>query len=496
MLLLGLLVGLEFLESGMFVFAASHITGGVDAGPREFAWVQASYAIGSMLMVVLQQALSRRFGYRFYLCGALALFLAGALACAASDDFVWLAAARFVLGFGGGAFFTSARTLVPALFEAAERPRAVRRFILGVFGASALAPILSASLIEGPGWRWIFIAIAPIAAALLVASWWLLPDHVGRDARPASWSAVSLLLAAVSVTAVQLALSEARYDLFDHPLHLMLMAGLGGVLLVGFLAHQWSHASPLLHVRHLRHPTLATGLVLYFLYYLLSNSAGYLFPIYAERGLGLPTMTVGWLNTFAGAVGIAAAYAYFNRGARLSGGKPFIVAGALSASIAFWLFSALPPGIPAHSLLLPLAAKGLFGVLVVVPVASGTFRELGAEHFAQAYQVKNFLRQIALSTATGVTAISLQDSEFANAARLGDRLQVDRIAVGDWLTRVQGAYAAQGLPDIQAHAAAIASVQRQVDVQSLLLSSADLYRVLVVLTLAMGLIALVQKRVR
>ncbi len=295
---------------------------------------------------------------------------------------------------------------------------------------------------------------------------------------------------------MQLALSEARYDVFGHPLHLMLMAGAGGVLLVAFLAHQWAHPSPLLHVRHLRHPTLATGLVLYFLYYLLANAANYLFPIYAERGLGLPTMAVGWLSSFAGAVGVAAAYAYFNRGPRLSAGRPFIVVGALSACVAFWLFSALPPGIPAHSLLLPLAAKGLFGVMVVVPVASGTFREFGEEHFAQAYQFKNFLRQIAVSTATGVTAVALQDSEFANAARLGDRLQVDRVAVGDWLSQAQGAYAAQGLTESQAHAAAIASVQQQVDVQSLLLSSADLYRGLVVLTLAMGLVALAQRRVR
>lgn len=32
-----LLVGLEFLENGMFVFAASHVIGGVDAEPGEFA---------------------------------------------------------------------------------------------------------------------------------------------------------------------------------------------------------------------------------------------------------------------------------------------------------------------------------------------------------------------------------------------------------------------------------------------------------------------------
>ena len=64
MLLLGGLVAMEFLENGMFVFASSHILGGIGVAPREFAQVQAAYAVGSMLMIAMQQWLSRHFGYR------------------------------------------------------------------------------------------------------------------------------------------------------------------------------------------------------------------------------------------------------------------------------------------------------------------------------------------------------------------------------------------------------------------------------------------------
>ena len=106
MLLLGLIVGVEFLENGMFVFAASHVVGGIDAAPREFAQVQAAYAIGSMSMIVLQQWLSRHFGYRRYLSAALGLFALGTLGCAAANDLRVLTLARLVQGFGGGALFT------------------------------------------------------------------------------------------------------------------------------------------------------------------------------------------------------------------------------------------------------------------------------------------------------------------------------------------------------------------------------------------------------
>ena len=48
MLLLGLVVGVEFLENGMFVFAASHIVGGIDAAPREFAIIRDHIRIASV----------------------------------------------------------------------------------------------------------------------------------------------------------------------------------------------------------------------------------------------------------------------------------------------------------------------------------------------------------------------------------------------------------------------------------------------------------------
>ncbi len=65
MMLLALATGVEFLENIMFVFASSHIVGGIGADPRTFAPVQAAYAVGSMLMILKQRWLLRRFGYRY-----------------------------------------------------------------------------------------------------------------------------------------------------------------------------------------------------------------------------------------------------------------------------------------------------------------------------------------------------------------------------------------------------------------------------------------------
>jgi Na+/melibiose symporter-like transporter len=496
MVLLGALVGLEFLENGMFVFAASHVVGGIAAAPREFARVQAAYAVGSMMMIVLQQSLSRRFGYRRYLVAALGLFALGAAGSAAADGVMALTLARLVQGVGGGALFTGARVLVPLLFPAAERARALKYFMLILFGMSACAPALAAALTDGPGWRWIFIAVVPMAASALVAAWWLLPDAVGRGAAPVRWAAAPLLMAAAALILLQLALSVARFDVFAHPLQLAVASAGGAALLAAFLLHQWHHDEPLLRLRELRHPAFAMGLVLYFMHYLLSNATNYVFPIFAEQSLGFPLLVAGWLNTFSAGVALVGAWAWLKLGPRLPNKRPAMALGALMLVVAGWMFTKMPPGVQPSQLLPALFAKGLFGVMLVLPVAGLTFRDLGEDRFAHGYQSKNLMRQLAGSFSTAVAAVFLERREFAERSAIAGHLDVANPQGDAWFAQAQAGFAAQGLGPDQAHAAAVATLARTIDQQAALLACEDLYRVLCVLALVTAAFALLQRRLR
>lgn len=496
MLLLGAVVGLEFLENGMFVFAASHIVGGIDAAPREFAQVQALYAIGSMLMIVNQQSLSRRFGYRRYLTGSLLLFMLGAVASALSQGLLSLSLARLVQGVGGGALFTSSRILVLMLFGAKDRPRALKYFMLVLFGMSACAPLLAASLVDGVGWRWIFLGVVPLAAMAALGCWLLLPDALGSGGEPVRWAVGPLLLIAVALTLLQLALSQARYDLFAHPIQLALSLGGGAVLLGAFLVQQWHHESPLMRLRELKHPVYVVGLVLYFLHYLLSNAANYVFPIFAERALGLPLLTTGWLSTFSAAVSLLGAYAYIRLAKFLTRKKALMAVGAALMALAAFLFSQMPPGAPPATLLSALVAKGLFGVMLVLPVAGLTFRDLGDERFAHGYQSKNLMRQIAGSFSASIAAILLQDRQFANYAQLSGTVTDANPQARVWLDGIQAGLVAHGVPAGEGRGAAMAELARVVEQQALLISCEDLYRMIAVFALVTVAVVLLQKRLR
>ncbi|WP_236822563.1 MFS transporter [Andreprevotia sp. IGB-42] len=493
MALLGLITAVEFFENTMFVFAASHIVGGISAAPREFAQVQAAYAIGSMLMIVKQQWLSRHFGYRRYLCGALLLFIIGALGCAASHNLAELTAARFVQGVGGGALFTSSRILVNMLFGPAERGRALKYFMVMIFAASAFAPALAAQLVDAHGWQWLFYGALPPAIVALAGCWLLLPETPRSDA-PAPYPAWPLLLFAAAIVCLQLMLSQTRYDFFAHPLRLLFLAVAGGVLLAGFLWQQYRHPDPILHVRELHSPVYLTGLGLYFLHYFLSNFSGYLFPVYAEHALALPLTAVGWLSSIAGVAGVGIAYGYVKLGRRFASKKPLMLVGALAMALTAWWFARLPADATAASLLPGLLAKGLFSVLLVMPVAGLTFRELGDSRFAHGYQGKNLMRQIAGSISTAIAAVLMQNRQFAVHTELSGTLGADRPAVGQWLEQMQQLLQVRGFSGEQAHAGALAELARVVDHQAQLIACQDLYLLLAAAAVLTACVVALQRK--
>ncbi|WP_192816490.1 MFS transporter [Cupriavidus basilensis] len=493
MLLLALATSVEFLENIMFVFASSHIVGGVDADPRSFALVQAAYAVGSMLMILKQQWLAQRFGYRYYLTGALLIFMAGTLAAATSHSLPQLVGARFVQGVGGGALFTSCRILVNVMFAPADRPRASRIFMLGIFVASALAPAMAAELIERGVWQDVFYGVLPFAALATLGAWLLLPDAEPREDDPGPALGPLLLFGAAVVT-LQAAMTEARFDIFSHPLRLALVCAVGVGLLTWFLWQQWHHSTPVLHLRALRSPVYLTGLAMYFVYYLISNLSSYVFPIYAEQALGLPLATTGWLNTFAATVSLAGIFVYLRVAPQLPHKKPLMAGGLLLMGGAAWWFSSMPPNAGPSALAWGLVGKGLFGVMVIIPIAGLTFRSLAGDDFAHGYRSKNLLRQIAASFASALGAVLLQNRQFAVHTSLTSALGQHTAQTQQWMATVQAALSARGLDPGHAYQAALAQLAGLVDTQARLIACEDLYRLIAALALTGAVFMLAQRR--
>jgi MFS family permease len=101
-----------------------------------------------------------------------------------------------------------------------------------VFGVAFLLGPFVAALLLRFGWQWLFIVNLPIAAALMVASWRILPGALPRAVpKPFDWAGVLMLSTALA------ALSLGLSNIDSHRLSLSLQApAVWGLLLSGAVA--------------------------------------------------------------------------------------------------------------------------------------------------------------------------------------------------------------------------------------------------------------------
>jgi|GEM_PF-616171 len=500
--LLGLVTAVEFFENTIFVFGANYIMGGIDAAPEEFVRAQAAYTIGALVAMVMQQRMSQRFGYRRYLLVSFMLFMIGLWGCAQSTSIDQMILARLVQGAGGGAFFTSSRVLILIMFPPTERPQSARWFMMCMFGSSAIGPAFAAWVIETWGWATVFYSVMPATIVSMLGVWLLIPNGAGRlphmkltGSLPAHWTLEPLAWFIAGVVCLQLAISGARIDILVHPLRLLLLITAGVLLLAVFLWRQWRHPEPLLNLRLANNSAFWVGLLLYFLHYALVNFGAYLFPMFAEQGLGIPLRATGWLNSFSAAVTVITAYSYSRFLARrLKRKRPVMLVGVCCLLIATLSFAGVSADVAVSGLMLGLIAKGVFGALLVMPSAGLTFRELGDERFAHGYQGKNLMRQMAISSSSALAAVVLQNHYHALQEKITGQLDPARADVLQWPGRMGAWLVAQGYSPGQAHEAAMAILQRMADTQAMLLACQDLYRWLAVAALAAAVVIIVQKK--
>jgi len=334
--------------------------------------------------------------------------------------------------------------------------------------------------------------------------WLVIPSGVGRvpgmkltGSLPAHMTLGPLAWFILAVVCLQLAISQARLDVLAHPLRLSLLIGAGALLLAGFLWRQWHHPEPLLSLRLFNNPTYWVGLLLYVLHYGFANFGAYLFPVFAQQGLGIPLSATGWLNSCAAAVTLATAFIYsrfFSR--RLKHKRPVMLLGLACLIAASLWFAAMPANAALENLIPGLVAKGIFGALLVMPVAGLTFRDLSDQSFAHGYQGKNLMRQIATSAASALAAVALQSRYYALQEKMTGQLDPARADVAQWADHAGGWFAAQGLAPGQAHSAALATLQQIVNTQAMLLACEDMYRWIAAAAVLAAVVIVAQRRLR
>ncbi|MDU9393316.1 MFS transporter [Pseudomonas sp. zfem002] len=495
-LAIALCVGLDYFDNAAFAFFIRDIAGGVGAPPDELVWSSSAYAVAGVLGILQHQWWVERVGQRRYLAGNLLLFALGAVASACSETSLQLAGARALQGLAMGPMLGACRILLQLSFAPAQRSSAVRLFLILILFASALGPMLGGTLIALFGWRAVFLCTLPMALliALLVfmvvpGSGQLLPEERQQTAL---WP---WLLAALALAALQVVIQQSRFAPFSESPGMEALALLGVLVLAGFVWHQWHAPSPLLHLHTLKEATFRSGLLLYALYYFISNALAYLVSQLLQTGLGYPVDNAGHLVGVTALCAVPGALLYMRYAGKVQRKKWIFVPGfLLIAVICVWL-ARMPPDVSTEWLLPPLILRGLLLMFIALPVANVAFQSFAMDLYPHSYRIKNIVKQIAYSLATA-SIIVLQQHRFDfHRSVLSPNLSLSNPLFRSVQETLSRHFQHAGHDLASARELALAQLDQVMIVQASLLSYIDGFALLAVLSLAAAGFALGQRRI-
>jgi MFS family permease len=136
-------------------------------GSSDLQWVVITYGLTFGGFLLLGGRAADLLGRRNVLAAGLAVFTTGSLGAGVAGSLLPLLAARAVQGLGAAMVVPAALSILTGTFaEGAARNRALGIFG-GVAGAGAcLGSVVGGILVDGLGWRWIFLINVPIGIVL------------------------------------------------------------------------------------------------------------------------------------------------------------------------------------------------------------------------------------------------------------------------------------------------------------------------------------------
>ncbi|MFD5630999.1 DHA2 family efflux MFS transporter permease subunit [Streptomyces sp. NPDC127072] len=266
------------------------MAGELGASTGEQQWMADAYVVVFASLMLPAGLLGDRFGRRRMLITGLVVFLAGSLVGALVDDVTLVIVARGVMGIGAALVMPLGMAVLPSLFEADERTKAVG----AVSAASALGlplgPIVGGWLLDHFWWGSVFLVNVPMAAIGVVACVFLLPET--RDPASPRVDAVSTAFTAAGLSVLIYAIIEAPHRGWGDPLILALFAA-SALLITLLVLRERRSARPMLDLTLLGQRafllnTLAATLVMFVLSGLM-----FVLPQYLQAVLGYDAFGTG-----------------------------------------------------------------------------------------------------------------------------------------------------------------------------------------------------------
>jgi EmrB/QacA subfamily drug resistance transporter len=370
----------------------------LDASFAELQWVVDAYALTLAATLLTTGALADRHGRRAVFAAGLIVFTACSALCAAAGSGVMLDVARAAQGIGAAAMFAASLALLAHEFQGAERG-----FALGVWGAItgaalAIGPLVGGLLVDGPGWRWVFLVNLPLGIVLTWLTLRGLPES--RDPSPRGLDLPGLVSFGAASFLGTYGLIRGNEDGWTSaPVLGSLVAS--ALLLAVFVAVERRSRAPMLAPALFRIPAFAGTAVVAFAQSVALYPLFLFLAVYLQEGLGYSATGTG-LRLLPLTLVLFTVAPISGRLTGRIGLRAPLVTGLGLIAVALLLMRGLEPG-SSWTHLLPGFVVGGLAIGVISPaLAAAMVGVLSADQVGLASGINNTFRQLGIAVGIAV----------------------------------------------------------------------------------------------
>ncbi len=494
-----LLMLVNFLQVGMIAFAASPLMGELGVSPQEYSLSTAAYAAVAVVTISKQRWLVERIGWRNYIHASLLIFFLGCLLCYNSTDFTSFLIGHVTMGFGGAAFMAGARILVTLLPAGVSRFQGVKIYAYGLTIGMALSPFLAARLFIDASWNDLFLILMGLCVLAAICAYFCLPGIPSKEEVRSQSHPYFLMALATGSFLTLYALDSGSYEFYSNTVLVSVILLLGLTSIYYFIRSmiRHHHRSPLLSMKRIfNSKKYRSGILVFFICYLIMGSNSYFLPQILEKGLGFGWGTVGNYYGFGLTSMVFGVWLQMKLFPKMPNGKKYFLVGFFCISSYGLMMSNVSSSADLQTYILPaIMLYGLFGIFLQGTTAAKSFSEL--EHdstmFSHAQQFKNMVSQIGQSMGVALASIGLQWRTTVHYDVLNNHVASNDPIYQKTLAQVATQYA-KHTDAVSAQKMAFSWIQSLLSQQSTLLAGIDYFTLLFFVGIIGFVVMLIQKR--
>ena len=397
---------MAFIDSSVLTVALPSLRAAFGADLGTVQWVMNGYLLALAALSLIGGVLADAHGKARMMAIGCLMFGAVSAACAAAPSVGWLIGARVIQGSAAALLTPASLALIGATYPKDKRAGAIGVWAAASALTSAAGPVLGGWLTGWFGWPAVFWINPPLAIVAVALLWLSAPaDRI----EPRRFDFIGATLIALSLAALTLGLNQIGHSepraasAFGPNLRALAASVLGLAGLGVYIVWERMSAHPMTPPRLAQNRAFVGLNIATLLIYAGLAIMFFLLPFELEDRRGLSPASVG-LAFLPFTLGVGLLSRFFGGLADSFGARRMLVAGAVSASVAYvWMAlahgAALIPGVIA-----PQAMLGISFAVLVAPLTAAVLSSVTTSDEGLASGINNAISRVAQLAGVAIAA--------------------------------------------------------------------------------------------